>query len=245
MQKYRTITKDRPIVEVSPMLRALLQQQPGDELIPQRGAALDSRRAHALERRATMTVEDARKIAGVEIEFLGIQPLFTKPRLYTAAIHDWVLAPATRPEDLVVPKREQEVLRRLSAADIDFPLIYTAHEVLKDRTQEIVRAQATPHTDIEVAHAAAIIGPVPDPHESVDLGDKLEKRTTQVLAGMRKTAIAGGTAVAGLVAAPIVLAGAVLAGLSQLDPIVLGAMPVGEPRDGRAAAWFVLARWDW
>lgn len=62
---------------------------------------------------------------------------------------------------------------------------------------------------------------------------------------MRKTAIAGGAVVAGIVAAPIVLAGAALAGLTHLDPIVLGAMPVREPRDGQAAAWFVLARWDW
>ena len=156
-----------------------------------------------------------------------------------------MLAPATRPEDLVVPKREQEILRRLAAADIDFPVIYTAHEVLKEKTKEIVKAEATPHTDIEVVHAATIIGPVPEPHESIKLGDKLEKRTSQVLTGMRKTAIAGGAVVAGIVAAPVVLAGAALAGLAQLDPIVLGAMPVGEPRDGQAAAWFVLCRWDW
>jgi len=241
----RTTTKDRETVEVIPMLRSLLEQQPESEIVPRRGAAIDTRWAQTLDKRAVILVEDARKTAGVDIEFLGVQPLFTKPRLYTAEPHDWVLAPATRPEDLVVPKREQEVLRRLAAADIDFPVIYTAHEVLKERTKEIVKADDTAHTDIEVVHAAEIIGPVPDPHDSVKLGDKLEKRTSQVLTGMRKTAIAGGAVVAGIVAAPVVLAGAALAGLAQLDPIVLGAMPVGEPRDGQAAAWFVLARWNW
>jgi hypothetical protein len=62
----------------------------------------------------------------------------------------------------------------------------------------------------------------------VKLGDKFEKRTSQVLTGMRKTAIAGF---------------AIVAGVSQLDPS--SAMPGGEPRDGQAAAWFVLARRDW
>lgn len=242
---HRTTTKDRPTVEISPMLRTMLELRPEGEIVPRASTALSIRRIQALERRALATVDDARKTTGVDIEYLGIQPLFTKPRLYIAELNDWVLAPAIRAEDLVVPKNEQEVLRRLAAADIDFPLIYTAHEVLKEKTKEIVKADDTAHTDIEVAHAAEIIGPVPDPHESVQLGDKLEKRTSQVLAGMRKTAIAGGAVVAGIVAAPVVLAGAALVGLSQLDPIVLGAMPVGEPRHGQPAAWFVLARWDW
>lgn len=242
---HRTTTKDRETVEVIPMLRSLLEQQPEGEIVPRRGAAIDTRWAQVLDRRAIITVEDARKTAGVDIEYLGIQPLFTKPRLYTAEPHDWILAPAIRTEDLVVPKSQQEILRRLTAADIDFPLIYPAHEVLKEKTKTIVKADATPHTDIEIDHAAEIIGPVPDPPESVKLGDKLEKRTSQVLTGMCRTAIAGGAVVAGIVAAPVVLAGAALAGLSQLDPIILGAMPAGEPRDGTPAAWFVLARWDW
>jgi hypothetical protein len=244
MQRHRTITNDRPSVEVGAMLRSLLGQQPDGVPVSRPITALDSRRVDALERRAILTVEDARRIAGVEIERLGVQPMFTTPRLYTGEVHDWVLAPVTRREDLVVPRREQEVLRRLAAADIDFPLIYTAHEVPKERTKHIVKANAT-HTDIDAVDAARIVGPVPDPHESVRLGDTLETRTTQVLTAMRKTAIAGGAVVAGLVAAPVVLAGAALAALSQLDPIVLGAMPHGEPREGQAAAFFVLARWDW
>jgi hypothetical protein len=240
----RTTTQDRPRVEITPMLRSMLEQTPAGALVAPSRGTLEVRRTERLDRRAQATVDDARRTAGVTLEYLGIQPLFTQPRLYAAEPHDWILAPASRAEDLVVPRREQAVLRRLTAADVDFQLIYTAHEVPKEKTREIV-AGADPHTDLEPAQAAEIIGPVPEPHESVRLGSRLEQRTGQVLRGVRRTALAGGALVAGLAAAPVVLAGAALAGLAQLDPIILGAMPMDEPRDGRPAAWFVLARWDW
>lgn len=229
--------------EITPMLRDMLARQPGAETAP---TAVQVRMVQGLERRAAATVSDARRTVGVDIDYLGIQPLFSDPRLYTADPNDWILGPAMRAEDRVVPVKEQKVLRRLAAADIDFPLIYTAHEVLKEKTKDIIDATSTPHTDLDAAHAAEVIGPVPDPHDTVTLGRRLEHRASKVLTNVRRTAVAGGTIAAGIVAAPVVLAGAALAaGLSQLDPIILGAMPIGEPREGQPAAWFVLARWDW
>ena len=222
------------------MLLEMLGRQPN---LPAARAVSDLALAQArlLEDRAPVVVEEARA-AGVEIEHLGQRPLFLAPRLYRAEPNDWIIGPVTRREDLVVPKAEQQTLRRLAAPDLDFE-IYVAHEVPKDRTAAIDADSA--HVPLPAAAAAALVGPVPDPHRSVALGDRLERRTRQIGRGLRRTAVTGGALAAGIAAAPVLLAGAAVAGLAELDPIILGAVPVGEPRDGEMAAWFVLARWDW
>ena len=51
--------------------------------------------------------------------------------------------------------------------------------------------------------------------------------------------------VAGIVAAPVVIAGAAIGALAGLDPVVFGVVPAGAPRTGRPAAWYVLASWVW
>lgn len=242
MQK--TITQPAPNSEMSRMLQEMLAQQPTTELIPRSVGKIDIRRVRVLERRSLGVVDEARQ-AGVPIEYLGQQQLFTKPRLYDGDTNDWILGPATRDEDLVVPKPEQAVLQRLANADVEFPMIYVAHEIPKAKTMELVRSTDTVHTDIEHCQANELIGPVPEPIESVKLGQNLAQRSGKVLTTVRKTAIAGGGAVVAIAAAPVVLAGAALAGVAQLDPIILGAIPAGEPRDGEIAAFFVLARWDW
>jgi hypothetical protein len=238
-------TPKRGPADVSLMLRTMLDRPPIDEAVVQptdRGLAV--RQARALDRRAVGILADARE-TGVEIEYLGPQPLFTTPRLYEGEPNDWIIGPANQKTDLIVPKREQSILRRLANSDIEFPLIYVAHEVPKTMTSEIVKAEETAHTDIEVGQAQALVGSVPEPIEAVMLGEQLSRRSRQVMRGLRRTAVAGGAVVAGIAAAPVVIAGAALAGLSQLDPIVLGAVPSGEPREGQVAGWFVLCRWDW
>jgi hypothetical protein len=237
-------TTHRP-PDVSLMLQTMLGQQPvGDMVVPVTNAELAIRQTQALDRRATGIVNDAREV-GVDVEYLGAQPLFTAPRLYEADPNDWIIGPANGKSDLVVPKREQTILKALTAEDIDFPLIYVAHEIPKAKTRTIVKAAAAPHTEIEAEHAQELVGPVPEPAEAVQLHEKLGDHTQQVMRGLRRTAIAGGVVVAGLAAAPIVIAGAALAGLAQLDPIIIGAVPAGEPREGQMAGWFVLCRWDW
>lgn len=156
-----------------------------------------------------------------------------------------MLGPASRSEDLVVPRREQQVLQRLHNADIDFPLIYVAHEVTKEQTKELEPAAGQSHTVLNHEKASQIIGPVPAPAETVALGDKLEHRSKQLLRAARRTAAAGGALAAGIAAAPVILVGGALAGLAQLDPIILGALPAHRAREGEPAAWFILARWDW
>lgn len=227
--------------EVNVVLRSLLEQQPPGELVVRpKIAPLDQRRIAMLDQRAVTTIAEARDL-GVDIEYLGVHPLFSQPRLYDGHPHDWILGPANRANDLVVPKQEQAVLRHLANGDIEFPLIYIAHETDKEKTKELPRSTTTAHTDIDESIATEVIGPVPEPIESVKLGEKLEHRSKQALKAVRRTAIAGGA----VVAAPVVLAGSALAAIGQLDPIVIGALPAGEPREGTPAAYFVLARWDW
>src|SRR5690349_4086673 len=95
------------------------------------------RRVAMLDRQAPRLVEQAR-VAGAPIEYLGVNPLFAEARLYRGIDTDWVLAPATKSEDLVVPRKERHTLERLKKAEIDFPLIYVAHEVEKEKTKELV-----------------------------------------------------------------------------------------------------------
>jgi hypothetical protein len=230
--------------DVNVMLQAMLSRQPvGDTLVPTAKAELAIRQRQALARRATGVVEDARQV-GVELEYLGAQPLFSTPRLYEAEPNDWIIGPANDKNDLVVPRREQAILKNLVAEDIDFPLVYVAHEIPKAKTTEIVKVDATKHTEIETEDAERLVT-VPEPVDAAQLGEKLGQRSHQVMRGLRRTAIAGGVVVAGLAAAPVIVAGATLAGLAQLDPIIIGAIPAGEPREGQIAGWFVLCRWDW
>lgn len=242
---HRTITKDRPTVDLSPILRSLLERPLDSEIIPVRDRSFVRQQHEILERRGTALVAETRTRTGVEIEYLGNHPLFNRPRLYTGEPNDWVLGPANRSDDLVVPKAEQAVLRRLEAEDIYFPLLYVAHEVPKDKTQEIIKPAGATHAELEPAKASELIGPVPDPHSTAALGDRLNQRAGQVFRGIRRTAVAGGVLAAGVVAAPVVLTGAAFVALAQVDPIILGAIPAGESREGQLAGFFVLARWDW
>lgn len=206
-----------------------------------------ARRVAALERQSLSTIDRARA-AGVEIEYLGINALFSESRLYEGLDTDWVLGPAGKPADAIVPSRERKALRRLHSADIDFPLIYVAHEVTKERTREtreLVPAASTGHIVLEEEAAVELVGPVPPPAASLTLADRLARHSTQVIMTVRQTGTAIGAVAVGVAAAPVVLVGGAIAGLASLDPIILGAVPALSSRPGAPAAWFVLARWDW
>lgn len=239
-----TITKERARHEIQPMLRSILDRPVAGDLALRGTTALEPRQLEILDRRAIATVQEARQHAGTELEYLGIAPLFEKSRVYEGPEHDWIVGPANRRQDLVVPRQEQAALRRLVAADIDMPLLYVAHEVLPEKTANLAKGNST-HVEVEPEQAAEIIGPVPDPHHTVELGQRLDRRAGQGLLALGRAAKVGGAIAVGAAAAPVIALGAAAAVLTQLDPIVLGAVPVGEPRDGQPAAWFVLARWDW
>jgi hypothetical protein len=92
---------------------------------------------------APAVVESARR-ANVDIEYLGISALFAETRLYAGADRDWVLAPIDGREDPVVPRREQQMLRRvLSGVDEQFQLLYIAHEPRRSRYCRWIRASPT------------------------------------------------------------------------------------------------------
>jgi hypothetical protein len=197
-----------------------------------------------LDRQADTTIERARQ-AGTDIEYLGINPLFAEARLYHGVDTDWVLAPASKHEDAVVPRRERQALQRLADANIHFPLIYVAHEVPKEKTKELVPTDGKTHVVLEHGKADELVGPVPAPVGTLELGDRLAQRSNQVLRTVGRAVPMVGAAALAVVAAPVVLAGAVLGSLATLDPIILGACPAVSAAPGEPASWYVLARWDW
>lgn len=195
---------------------------------------VESRRVLTLGRQAPRTVELALE-AGVKIEHLGIAPLFKDARFYPGASTDWVFAPANDEEGPIVPRSERQTLQRLVEADIDFPLIYVAHEIPKGR------ADITTPSSLDHVQAHELIGPVPAPTSVVQLDNRLSQRSAQILAGLaRAVPIAGA-----IIAAPFLLVGAAVGSLATLDPIVIGAIPALSTEEGAPASWFVLARWDW
>jgi hypothetical protein len=198
-----------------------------------------------LERRASETVATARK-AGVEIEHLGIAPLFTEPRFYEGdGETDWIFGPADQPDDVVVPRKEARTLTQLADIGLGSDLVYIAHEVRKDQTAELRAAAAAGNRDVSRDRAQELVGPVPPPAESVALDEKLARGSTKVMNAARRTAMVAGAAAAGVVAAPVVLVGGALASLATLDPVIVTAAPAISTKPGAPASWFVVARWDW
>jgi hypothetical protein len=237
MQRTQTLMPVRS--EAQEVIRRLLQA-PATPMYP----AVVERRVGALERRAPELVAEARA-TGVDVEYLGITELFDAPRLYEGIETDWVLGPAHKMSDAVMPAHVRRDLRRLLDNGLEFPLTYIAHEVRKDRTTaRLADGQSGGH-DLRHAEVQQLVGPVPPPVQAVALSDKLGRSSAQLLRGARRAALATGAAAAAAVAAPAVLVGGAIASLATLDPIVLGAIPALHPTSGQPAAFFVLARWDW
>jgi hypothetical protein len=195
-----------------------------------------ARRMATLERSSQRLIKSA-GLAGVDVTYLGIAPLFDEPRAYAGPRTDWIIRPAVDRSDAVVPAAERARLQRLLQAGIDFPLVYVAHEIHKGQVAVPAGPVALDH-----ATAAAAVGPVPPPADATALAARLGHSSEQLLAFLRGALrIAGATA-----AAPFVLAGAALSGLAAgLDPIVFGVVPASQPLPGQPAAWYVLARWEW
>ncbi len=70
--------------------------------------------------------------AGVDIRYLGIAPLFDEPRAYAGPQNDWIIRRAD-PSDGIVPAAQQDRLQQLVHVGLDFPRVYVAHEIPKDR----------------------------------------------------------------------------------------------------------------
>jgi hypothetical protein len=135
----------------------------------------------------------------------------------------------------------------LGSSGLDFPRVYVAHEIPKDRLA-LPAGTNFPRVTLDQA-AADAIGPVPPPAEASALAARLGHSPQQLLTVLRAARpIVGAIAAAPFViaAAPFLAAGAVVAGfVAGLDPIVFGVIPAGDPAPGNPAAWYILAQWTW
>lgn len=204
-----------------------------------------ARRVVTLERSGPQLVRTAER-AGLNITYLGIAPLFDEPRAYAGPQTDWIIRPAD-PGDGIIPAAQLDRLQRLVHAGLDFPRIYVAHEIPKDRLALPIGTNDPPVTLGQAA--AEAVGSVPPPAETSALAARLGHSSQQLLTVLRAALpIAGAIAAAPFViaAAPFPAAGAVVAGLvAGLDPIVFGVIPAGAPVPGEPAAWYILAQWAW
>ena len=209
-------------------------------------SAQTARRVATLERSSPQLVRTAER-AGVDVSYLGIAPLFDEPRAYAGPQSDWIIRLAD-PSDGIIPAVQLDRLQRLVHVGLDFPRIYVAHEIPKDRLALTTGTNDSPVTLGEIA-AAQAVGPVPPPAETSAVAAQLGHRSQQLLTALRAALpIAGAVAAAPFViaAAPFLAAGAVVAGvIAGLDPIVFGVIPAGDPVPGEPAAWYILAQWTW
>lgn len=193
-----------------------------------------------LEREVPRVLDLARD-ADVEIGYVGIAPLFNEARTYAGEESDWVLAPAKPSDAAFVPKAQAQALARLDQRGIGFPVLYVGHEIMKGKAPGSMSARAGSLLPVPADDAIDLVGPVPPPASTVSVGEQLNESAKQVFAIMRKTVPIMGA----IAAAPFVLAGAAIASIATLDPVVFGAIPAASSAEGEPAAWYVLARWEW
>lgn len=193
-----------------------------------------------LESRVATVISDAQR-AGVPIEYIGIAPTFDAPRQY----HNWVIAPVhmerswREDRKMAVPTPQLLDLLRLQKAGVDFSDVYIAHEFA-------LPSQPTQShgNSISVSDEAlrALDTPCPPPRGVVQSAASIGGATAAFYSMLARALplVVGG--VAAVAVAPVVAAVA----LGRLDPIVFGALfEDDEPRPGKPAAFFVLARWEW
>jgi hypothetical protein len=189
--------------------------------------------------------------AGIELECLGVLPLFDETRLYPGPERSWVLAPANddplvRRRELAIPGRELRALARLLQAGLDFPAVYVAHELPTARLTRVllpeqVSVQPGGFASLDLLASQRLVDPVP-----VSAGTARVARRLGTGAGAVLKVLGLGASVAGAVTGTAVTTGAAAMRALALDPMVLGAWTLdGHDRPGTPAAWFVLARWLW
>jgi hypothetical protein len=203
------------------------------------------RRVERMQRCAPAIVEHAHDI-GVELAYLGIAGLFNETRLYKGPKSNWTLGPVDEDEPAVVPRAQQLILKRLVEARVAPFLTYVAHEVDRSQSDHLLADVGQQGSSV-VSHeqAALLNGPVPDHAGALEVAARLDQHSTTVLAAIRKGAPIAAGALLGVLAAPFLLAGAVVASLATFDPILIGAVPILRADVGEPAAFFELTRWDW
>jgi hypothetical protein len=208
------------------------------------------RQLAALRDESERVVALARR-AGVELECLGVQPLFDETRLYPGPERSWVLAPANddplvRRRELAIPGRELRTLARLLESGLDFPAVYVAHEVPTARLARVrlpgqVGIQPGGFASLDLLASQRLVDPVPVPAGTARIARRLG-----IGAGAVLKVLGLGVPVAGAIAGAVASAGSTGLRALALDPMVLGAWTLDRRAvPGSPAAWFVLARWLW
>lgn len=204
----------------------------------------EQHRVERLHDRAPAIVKQAR-VVGVEIGYLGVAGLFNETRIYKGVDNDWALAPVNESDLVVAPRIQRDILRRLEKADIAPFLAYEAHEIDRAKNQEALAELPAGRAVIPREQAAELVGPVPAPAGTLELATRLDEHSTRVLTTLRRGALVGGGALLGVLAAPFLLAGAVVGAAAGADPILIGALPALRSQVGEPALFFELCRWNW
>ncbi len=230
--------QDEPTATI---VRQLLDQHPPIQAPSANSEAL-ARRVAILERQGPELVHAAEE-AKVGIEVLGIAPLPPGPMYYEGSDGTgWVMGPATKPEDAVVPRSEGEQLHAIQDAGIYFPRIYVAHEVQEHHAERLRGQVPAGGLEVEPAHAVELAGPIPDPAVAVERGERMAEYSDQVVAAMRRT----GKLIVGAVTVPVQAAATVLAETAAtVDPVVLAVIPAASEHPGQPAMWLRLVAWEW
>jgi hypothetical protein len=225
--------------EPAEVVQQLLRQHP---LVPALGGSDVAQRVALLERQAPELVQAAKDEADAPVEYLGIAALPPGAMYYQDANGTgWVMAPATTPDDAVMPKQVAEVQRRLAPV-MATGRTYVAHEIERERATEI---RALHGQELSPAEATELVGPIPPPAESVAHGERMALCSKQITTGLQRTGKAVATVIVGAVAIPIAAAAALAAPAAMVDPIILVALPAASERPGAPAAWFKAAEWVW
>jgi hypothetical protein len=205
----------------------------------------EQHRVARMHEHAPVVVERALQ-AGVEIDYLGISSLFNEVRLYRGPDNDWALFPVDEHESAVAPRDQQRLLRRLTEANAAPFLAYVAHEIDRAKSGHLLpELPAQGSATVSREEAAELVGPVPEHPATAELAGRLDEHATGVVTAIRKGAPIAGGLLLGVLAAPFVLAGAVVGSIATLDPILIGAVPVLRAETGEPALFFELTRWDW
>ena len=218
-----------------------LQPTPLSPAAPSSPAAFPSTRLQPQLEELGGAVERHAADRGLEVEFLGVEPLFSQPRIYGEGTSPWVLCPAAADPliqaGLPIPAVQRRRLDAIVKAGMDFPHLYLAHEVTEGRSHLRERPSFEHcRTLTEDETKRLIVRP-----DAPAATRKSAKRVDQVARGVGRGIGLAATGAAIAVAAPLALLA------DGLDPAVLGVLtlPGSGHKPGTPAAWFLLARWDW
>jgi hypothetical protein len=197
------------------------------------------------ERVAPVIVERARR-AEIKIDYLGVSELFNETRIYRGADNDWTLAPVVDDDPAIAPQEQLRVLQRLTKANAAPFLAYVAHEIDRSKSEHLLpELQQQGRTVVSRDLAAELVGPIPEDPAITGLAAQLDGHSTKVFSAVRKGAPIAAGVLLGVLAAPFLIAGAVVGAVAGLDPIVIGAVPILRAEIGEPALFFELTRWNW